>query len=211
MRVGTPAALIEALRECGTAGEPALKPYQSASISLERVSVDDLVPTAKYVLEEQVEYLGGLQVTLQKAALDIFDLTCGLVWPDPINGRAVAPPIAELWEDEGLLLVDGLHRVWLAKTSGVRTITCAVVRGASVPLVPLPTTWNNVKLFPPGERPTLHEKRDYRFPDSSSLRRATPAIAAQVTDENFRYFLFRDLKGLGSSGVRPTTAESEGR
>jgi len=200
---GTWGDLVERLRRSGTRGDPELKPYVSAQISMESVRISDLVPLSKYVLSEQLEFITHLYQRLAPHGEDIFDLENGILWPDGKNELPITCPVVEEWENEGLLLVDGLHRVWVARELGRIEMACAVIRHVDVPLVPLPVTWEEVIVFPVGQKPAEEDKRTYRFSDSAALRTAMPSIASQVTEKNFRYFLYRDLDELGSSGIRP--------
>lgn len=203
MERGSWSEFVQRLQRCGTNGDPGLKPYESAQISMERLHINDLVPLAKYVLQEQLEFVARLHNQVSSRGEDIFDLEYGILWPDGQNERAITCPIVEHWEHEGLLLVDGLHRVWVARDLGRTELVCAVIRHVKVPLVPLPVTWGEVRVFPVGQSPAEQDKRAYRFPDAASLRATVPIISPKVTERNFRYFLFRNLDELGSSGIRP--------
>ena len=199
---GSKSELIDRLRRCCVKGDADLRPYKQADITLEHVEIALLVPLSKYVLTEQLQFVSSLRRLLEDSGLDLFALPSGIMWPDGRDGRALAAPVVEFWPGEGLLLVDGIHRIWSAREQGRTQATCAVVSGVTVPLVPLPVSWDDVKIFPPGKRPTEEEKRLYRFPDAPALRSAVPSIAGKVTGNNFRYFLFRNLDELGSSGIR---------
>lgn len=203
MRRGSVDDLIGRLRRCGTLGDSELRPYAEADIRLEPVRLDTLVPLAKYVLDSELQQIRTLDRMLSSHDVDVFDLTFGMVWPD--EERPLAPPIVEEWRSEGLLLVDGLHRAWVAREGGRATITCAVIRGASVPLVPLPVGWDEVKIFEVGTGPSGEQKRSYRFKNSEALRDAVPRMAHKVTESNFQYFLYRNLDALGSTGIRPSS------
>ena len=203
LECGSWTELAERLRRCGTKGDPDLKPYQSTEIKMERVRISDLIPLSKYLLEEQLQIISSLHDRLSFLGLSIFDLECGILWPNGRNERAIACPIVEQWEREGLLLVDGLHRAYFARDLGQTELACAVIKHVEVPLVPLPVTWEEVRVFPVGQSPIEQEKRNYRFSDAASLlRAAVPSISSRVTEQNFRYFLFRNLEELGSSGIR---------
>ncbi len=201
-KLGTIEDFSKILRRCGTKGEPNLFPYEGSEITIESVIIENLVPLSKYVLQENLEQVTLLQDRLKLEDIDIFDLPGRLTLRGDGDMRFISPPIVELWKNEGFLLVDGLHRVCLARQQGRDTINCAVIRGVTTPMVPLPTVWEKVRTYPPGEMPRADEKRDYRFPTATSLRDAMPAIRDKVTDENYRYFLFRDLGALGSTGIR---------
>ena len=87
--------LVQRLRRCGTKGDADLKPYQSARISMERVRIPELLPLAKYVLEEQLEVVARLQDQLSPSGVDIFALECGILWPNGRDERAITCPIVE--------------------------------------------------------------------------------------------------------------------
>lgn len=200
---GSLSELVDRLRACGTRGEPKLKPYASAQISLEPLRISDLVPLAKYGLAGQLGFVTRLYERLSSQGEDIFNLECGILWPDGQDERPITCPIVEQWDNEGLLLVDGLHRVLVARDFGRTELVCAVARGVEVPLVPIPVTWNDVKVFPEGQYPLEEEKRTYRFASATALRTAIPELATKITEANFKYFLYRDLDELGSAGIRP--------
>lgn len=202
LKIGSVSELVQRLRRCGTRGDAGLKPYALAAIRLERIQIAELVPLAKYVLEDQLQIVAALHRELTTVGVDIFDLASGCVWPNGQDERPIVCPIVEYWDREGLLLVDGLHRVWAARENGRTELMCAVISDVAAPLVPLPVTWEEVRVYGSGQRPAERYKRAYRFSDAASLRSAFPLIADKVTDENFRYFLYRDLDELGSSGIR---------
>ena len=206
---GCLADLVERLRRLSILGDAQIRPYADASISLERLRIDELVPLSKYVLEDQLRFVDRTRQSLLADSVDILDLDCGFVWPAGDSNRPLAAPIVEEW-DGALLLVDGLHRIWTARSLGLAAVTCAVVRCLEVPLMTLPASWNDIRVFPQGQVPSPNEKRNYRFTDMDSLKEAAPKHANRVTAENYRYFFYRNLEELGSGGVR-TDASSETR
>jgi hypothetical protein len=199
---GTGEDLFKILQHCGLRGDPSLLPYERAEISIEAVTIESLVPLAKYVLIENIDRAALIYDRLKNENVDILNLPGLLTWWDNGVKNVIAPPVVEFWEEEGYLLVDGLHRVCLAQMQGRSSITCIVIRGVTTPLVPLPTVWEKIRRYPHGEMAEASEKRDYRFPDTASLKSAMPEIRDQVTDENYQYFLYRDLDALGSTGIR---------
>lgn len=201
VNLGTSEELVGTLRNCGIKGDPNILPYEQAQISIENVSIESLIPLAKYYLEEGIRQIASIRNQLI-AEIDIFDLRGRLTWLDNGIDQVIAPPIVELWDNEGHLLVDGMHRVCLARQEGRSIITCVVVRGVTVPLVPLPVSWEKVRAYPPGEMPGTADKRDFRFLDAAELRKAMPEIQDKITDQNYRYFLFREFDAVGSSGIR---------
>jgi hypothetical protein len=204
-------ALISALRQVPIKGDTSVRPYLDATIAVETVQVQELIPLAKYVLQEQLDLLQSLQEGLKRARLDIFDLKGRVIYAEGQDERVISPPIVEVWEEEGALLVDGLHRGWLAREEGRKEMTAVVIRNVEVPLVPLPTTWESVRLVPRGHSLKTDEKRDYRFESPAALQSVVGPSASKVTPDNFRYFLFRMLDFTGSTGIRPTADEASGK
>lgn len=206
--LGTSEELFKILRGCGIKGETTHLPYEQCEMSIENIAIEDLVPLSKYVLEDNIKNVAYIYDRLKLESIDIFDLSGRLAWWDKGVKQFIAPPIVEFWEDEGYLLVDGIHRVCQARQQGKSAVTCVVIRGVTTPLVPLPTVWEKVRPFPSGEMPENDEKRDFRFPDAASLKDAMPGALDKVTDQNYQYFLFRDLGALGSSGIREAPGNS---
>lgn len=195
--------LYDLVRRCDLKDNPGVFPYRDAAVSLEVIEIKELRPLSRYVLADRLEAVRKLQEHLAGNGVDIFDLPHGLVWPFGATASPLAQPVIEIWPNEGTLLVDGLHRVWTAREQGRKEVRCIVIRNVRLPLVPLPVSWEDIKIFPIGTRPTEDEKRVFRFESASALRKEVPSIASMVTDENFRYFLYRNLDALGSSGIRP--------
>jgi hypothetical protein len=92
------------------------------------------------------------------------------------------------------------------KRSGLSKIRAVVISDVPehLPLVPLPLTWDDVDEF--DEPPT--KKRDYRFPDLKSFPDISRFSSIEVTtDEQCRYFFYRDFEPLGSSGIRKASSD----
>lgn len=198
--LGSTEELIEIVRLCGTKGDPSILPYERAQISVEYININKLVPLAKYALTEKIAGAASIHARLKDNGIDTLNLSGLLTWWDARDKYVIAPPIVEFWEKEGYLLVDGLHRVCLARERGRSCINCVVIRAVTTPLVPLPSVWEDVIRC--GAVPEASKKRNYRFADAASLRRAMPEIQDKVTDENYQYFLYRELDALGSAGIR---------
>lgn len=209
-RVESPEEFISALRNVAIKGDAAVKPYRDANLSIEHVRLSDLMPLSKYVLEDQLLVLRSLRNRMESVGVDIFDLGGRVTFIDGGRESVVGPPLVEVWEGEGALLVDGLHRTWLARDEGRESISATVITGVKVPLVPMPTTWEAIRWFAPGLRPTAEEKREYRFRDPAAVRSVIPGSADRVTASNYEYFLFRMLEMTGSEGIRRPADERAG-
>ena len=191
------------VRNTRLATKPDLRPYDSAGIALQQLAPNALSPLAKYVLRENLSQVEQLRNDLLAESIDLFKLSGRLEVTSGLVTTYVAPPIIEEWPSEGRLIVDGLHRLWLARELGVKRVSCVFIRNVTVPLVPLPVRWDQILVYAPGQYPAEAEKRCYRF-DSYAAAIATVNQATDwgVTAENYRYFFFRDFSPLGSSGIR---------
>jgi len=125
------------------------KPYEYADIAVEERDPRTLFPTATYVLKSHLAMLLVLEKLLKQYGLDIFDIR-GMVCLGDEN-QIICPPIIEVWNqiphefDGREVIVDGLHRNYLARKRG-RKITCVVISGrisSDLPVMPL--TWNYVR------------------------------------------------------------------
>lgn len=201
--------LISLIRNTGLIDNPGLRPYWEADITLCSLAVETLLPLAKYVLQNNLVQLERVQEALLAQGLDVLQLPGRVEIISGSERIVVAPPVVEEWPSEGRLVVDGLHRIWLARRQGVEHVTCVLIRKASMPLVPLPVGWNEVREYSPGNHPP--EKRLYRFNSISEVGTIEQVRKWGVTESNFRYFFFRDLAGLGSSGIRQFSLSEEGR
>jgi hypothetical protein len=59
--------------------------------------------------------------------------------------RLVVPPVVELHESE-LYLLDGTHRIWVARQRAISPVVVVVVAGVQVPLPSRPVCWSDMKV-----------------------------------------------------------------
>ena len=161
--------LLATLRETPLRGFEAARPYASASLTLERLDPDDVMPPQNYVLEPGIATVLALREALASWDVDPFALT-GAVWVTADGERIpLLPPIVEQSREPGgatvLLVADGMHRVYAARRLGL-AITCVVIRGvpAEYPYYAYALTggWPAVTSFE--ELPEGHQKKSYRRP-----------------------------------------------
>lgn len=200
-------ALEQILRSVPLRGDRSVHPYRYATIRGQLVNIDSLSPLSLYVLE------GRLDKTLELH--DAFMVTYSLnLWALPglieftYNSPEVqklAPPLVERYVETSYPvhtvvygLVDGLHRCHVARSLGLPRMRVLVASDVPHPLVALPATWSEVRVCqePP------HPKRRYRFQSLDDFARAWFQTSVEVDENNFQYFLFRDLRALGSRGRR---------
>ncbi|HLD51483.1 hypothetical protein A3K34_04610 [candidate division WWE3 bacterium RIFOXYC1_FULL_40_10] len=161
------------------------KPYEYADFEILSLDPAKLVPLAKYVLRGNLAILESLEKELLPEGFDIFNLR-GMVQIDENN--LICPPIIEVWHqdphkyDGRKVIVDGLHRCYIAHKRGI-AITCVLISGKiSSDLPVLPLTWNDVleqdsvpkdkRNYHPGIPPPWKPHEVYRqtFPGSTGPR-----------------------------------------
>jgi hypothetical protein len=201
-------ALETALRAVPLRGDASLHPYQTAHINCRQMAIASLAPTAFYVLADQLDQHHNFGERLRSdLGRELFELDELLAYEQDGQNWRIAPVIIETAYDPSLgqsvsAIVDGLHRVWLAREQGRTMITVVEITEipAQFPLVPLPLQWSDLSVV---ERvPANEQKRRFRFPTLSSFPDISAFSDAPVTDENYLYFFYRDLSLLGSGGVR---------
>jgi HD superfamily phosphodiesterase len=210
--------LVDSLRRLRLNGDVNLHPYREATIESRLVEIDSLSPLAYYALTSQLEVGNQLrQRFLTRYALDPFDLSGIVDLTSEGKECRIAPPLVEVYiEQQGPLkgkrvwaLVDGLHRCLNAKHLGFSRVRAIVISTIpkDLPLVPLPLRWKDVRLV--DKIPEEAEKRAFRFPNLKSFPDITSISSVPVTAQNCRYFFFRDLRPLGSSGIRKVASIEE--
>jgi hypothetical protein len=209
--------LDQAIRRAPLLGDRSLLPYMTARIESQVICIQDIAPLSKYALSGLIELHKRIhEVLFRSYGLDFLDLA-GVIefeWGDQVI--RLGPPIVERYiERQGNMvgdtwaLVDGLHRCLAAQQIGLSHLRVAVLSDvpASYPLVPLPLSWNEVNIV--GEVPSLGEKRRFRFSNRGDLRvlfDSYPDVYSNSprprTDEEAKYYTYRDYSELGSSGIR---------
>jgi hypothetical protein len=217
MRAQTWGALVAMLRAVTLLGDETLRPYADATITPRKVHIDDLRPTAYYALKTQIEWHHQLASALQRRyALSLFDLTTAIDCEHQATPFRIAPPLVETYHEPTenktvSAIVDGLHRVLLARQLGIDSLWVIDLRDIPphYPLVPLPLAWGDVTLC--DAVPPTHAKRKFRFPQLEDFPADEMAqhTRVSISRDNYLYFFYRDLSELGSEGVRAaSTAQS---
>ena len=201
-------SLESAMRKVELLGDRSLLPYFSAPIAPRRCIISDLRPTSYYVLRSQIEQHRKLQTKLQSDyMLSLFDLIGMFQYKQNGDSFCISPPIVETYYEptEGATvtaIVDGLHRLWLARELGLEEVWVIEVSNVpeKFPLVPLPLHWHDVRMV--DSVPETSNKRRFRFPSIEDFPDISNLSQVPVTSKNYRYFFYRDLASLGSSGIR---------
>lgn len=166
--------LLQTLRRTPLRGREHVRPYAQATLELTApLATDLLAPAQRYVLMPRVREMIALRAALLREGVDPFDLNGGLhvrVSSSPEETIPLTPPIVEeSSEPDGrtaLLINDGLHRVYAARTLGA-PISVVLVKGVA-PEYPyyayaLRSGWSEVVELE--ELPDDFQKKDYRQPD----------------------------------------------
>jgi hypothetical protein len=195
--------------------DPNVPVYPGAQVRLARPALNLLRPTAFYVLRANIERARDMH-TLWLALYGLTPLDipttvlCSIDSSEPIH---VSPPFIEYdFADGGdvheptLSIVDGLHRLAVARKLGFHGTTCVIIDGASVPLPVEPLTWDQVTEV--DVTPEHENKRIYRYSTSSELREAGVPLTVAITDKNAPHLLYRNYAAFGSTGVRQSGTAS---
>lgn len=143
-----------------------LHPYSRSEISLEKVRIDNLHPSAFYVVKEKLKIQKALRESLFSQGVDTHRLgedttIIRYSWGD--REYTLVPPIIEISEDDGFMhvITDGLHRTTNARDCNEGEMVAVIIRNTAVPLSVLPVSWHEVKRV--DKIPPLSEKRRLRF------------------------------------------------
>jgi len=115
-----PEELISSLRKVTMLLAPEVYPYEKAFISLEKIRLDYIWPTQRYVLRSELEKIRALRWFLQERGYDLFNLEGYLtieIDEEPYRFDLLPPIVEESVEKDGSLLAiinDGMHRLYLA-------------------------------------------------------------------------------------------------
>lgn len=158
--------LILRLKQTTLKGNPNIKPYKDAIITLENLNIGDISPTAFYYFYDHVLKLNSMKNILLSKGLDIFHLDGYVEFEKDNQLLTLTPPIIEVVDGKNLLL-DGIHRVMLSHLLKKDNLQCAIIHGAK-PLpyaVENPNGWKDVRVFE-SEVPPGFKTRNRRYPDS---------------------------------------------
>lgn len=112
--------------------------YRSASISLQDVNPASLLTLASVLEEFKLQRLEAAERLLEANKMPDGLLVRGSPWP-------ITPVVVERQDDGRLVVVDGAHRVYLARQNRLSTMRTIVVDGVTAPLpgTPFPN-WGHI-------------------------------------------------------------------
>ncbi len=148
-------------------------PYRESQITIVKVRPDDLYPCALYVLNGGLSRAHELRQSFLALGVDIANLSetdakLTFSWRDR-KGAVISFPIIEMSEDDGgkLIVIDGLHRIFDARRSGLDFVTAVLIENASAAVPAYPVSWDEVKTVE--SVPSTGEKRKFRFDSGQKL------------------------------------------
>lgn len=185
------ADVLGRLRETPLVGFYRARVYADASLEIAEVSPDELAPAQRYVLRSGVRRALDLRKELRAFDIDPFALEGGALISRAGASTPIPllPPIVESSiEPDGrevLLVNDGLHRVYAARSVGV-PIRVVLVR--DVPrqwpyyALALPAGWSDVVEL--DALPAGFQKKEYRVPQNyKALFRDLNAVFPGIQEE----------------------------
>lgn len=213
--VKTREQFINSLRKVKLFGDDKIYPYKNAFIETRLINPEEVAPISRYALSRHVNIQQQLHSLFQKQGIDTLNLgdknsDIKYVVENERNEWLMSPPIVEESEIDGgkAILIDGEHRFLLARELKQKVRVAWISKVPKIfPPVAIPLSWKDVTMHE--TVPILEYKREYRykkledFPDISSFSNAV------INKDNFRYFFYRDLSPVCTSGIRPIGSNSK--
>lgn len=122
--------VVDGLFQASTLSDPQARPYQGASISYQNIKFAEIKPTQYYKIEENIRQMEEIRNFILSYGQDILNLSDGGV-ELVVNSQAeiMLPPIVENDPQEGLIILDGTHRSFLAKRLGMTAMQFVLIDG----------------------------------------------------------------------------------
>ncbi len=187
-----PAELLARLRQVPLQEQPDVKIYQEALISLECIHTDCLHPPQNYIWLTELRKVQELRWSLREHGLDMFRLDGFVTYTvQEDNGTEVAydlypPIIEESIEADGtvaLLINDGMHRVFLARSEWVIP-QVVYIRGIPKDYpyyaFPRPQGWEGIDLLADNPDKNRYLKKCHRIRHNKALFRNFQAVFRNV-------------------------------
>lgn len=148
----TPIAELEDdFRAVSTIDNPDAHPYVNAcAIDIARVALSTIRPTQLYVYNPALAMQKKLREQLGELGVNTLEMDGRYEFLDDENKRQIIiPPIVERNQDSENILVDGMHRSFLAKNLGIATINAILIDGVDENIPPFgePIDWSEVRQY----------------------------------------------------------------
>ena len=206
--------VVERLRSVSLLHAEEVRVYESAEIRLVRTDPASLTPISHYALSGQLRGIRDLQSTLRTSlGVNLWDLagTVELVM-DRQQPVRLSPPIVETHpcdlmrrdipscQGNDAVLIDGLHRTYLARETGY-PIRVAQIGDVAILPIAFASTWEEVTecdTFPEIDS----DRRYYRYSSFEEYLADPRNREIPATAENYQYMNYRNLRITGSPGRR---------
>lgn len=118
---------------------------EGCKFSMTCVSIDGAMPLARLAVKQRLRNAENLLHGYLAASLRPFE-TVVLMKGD--TARLVFPPVVEVSDNrKRVFIIDGIHRLLVARDFGLKTIYCMRVEGESLPPLPCkPVTWGMLRI-----------------------------------------------------------------
>jgi hypothetical protein len=113
-----------------------------ASITLSSIQTFEIQSLARFVRQQRLDFAASLLEQMSSAGIPPF-MPVAIRWGT--IRRIVVPPVVESHLGR-FFLMDGSHRIWLARHSRLRSISVVRVDGLDVPLPSRPVPWDEVRI-----------------------------------------------------------------
>jgi hypothetical protein len=184
--------LLARLRRVPLQEQPEVKIYETALISLENIHTNCLHPPQNYVWLEELRKVQELRWSLQEHGLNMFHLNGFVSYTVKEAGGELVeydlypPIIEESFEADGtvaLLINDGMHRVYLARSEWV-VPQVVYVRGIPKEFpyyaYPRPRGWEGLDLLADNPDKNRYLKKCHRIRHNKALYRNFQAVFQNV-------------------------------
>jgi hypothetical protein len=186
------ADLLARLRRVPLQEQPDVKIYENALISLENIHTKNLHPPQNYVWLAELRKVQELRWSLQEHGLNMFNLNGFVSYTvREADGELVSydlypPIIEESFEADGtvaLLINDGMHRVFLARSEW---IIPQVIYVRGIPkeypyyAYPRPQGWEGIDLLADNPDKNRYLKKCHRIRHNKALYRNFQAVFQNV-------------------------------
>ena len=186
------AELLNRLRQVPLQEQPEVRIYEKALISLESIHTKNLHPPQNYVWLAELRKVQELRWSLQEHGLNMFHLNGFVSYTvkepngDLMSYDLYPPIIEESFEADGtlaLLINDGMHRVFLARSEWV-VPQVVYVRGIPKEYpyyaYPRPQGWEGIDLLADNPDKNRYLKKCHRLRRNKALYRNFQAVFKNV-------------------------------
>ncbi|MBR5904117.1 MAG: hypothetical protein IKZ49_01125 [Alphaproteobacteria bacterium] len=165
--------LLNIIKNTHLAGDANIKPFIQSDIKIQKARHDDLLPTQRFVLQDQINNINILYSYFLTQGINIANLDGFIVYTtdEDNNTYTLTPPIVEIIENQPLL-IDGQHR---ASFFGKMNMPFNIIQINNVPKqyypyqLPNKDGWREVLHFE-DKLPENFVRKYLRYPDKATKK-----------------------------------------